>query len=236
MMRTRNGRNDGFVLAAPPTQLSTPRSCAILLLSTILLAMLTSSCHKKPASAAIPNPVPSTPLKATPLTDYEMAEESFDSGDYDAATRFYEASLKTGTPRDFQDRALFRLGLLYGFKGQGTQDLARSQAQFQRLLQQFPKSRFRVEASVLSSLQNEVIRLNNSLEDQQVETEKLKGDLKDREGEVTKLKAGRRDQLQEIDRYKSDLKEQQAKIKALTEELERLKAIDLQRRPSHPPK
>ena len=39
----------------------------------------------------------------------------------------------------------------------------------------------------------------------------------------------------QIDRLKSDVKERDSKIHELTEELQKLKAIDMQRRPSRPP-
>ena len=40
----------------------------------------------------------------------------------------------------------------------------------------------------------------------------------------------------EIEKLSGDLKEQQAKMKNLSEELQKLKAIDMQRQPSRPPK
>jgi hypothetical protein len=182
----------------------------------ILLANLTVSCHKRPPKA-MPPASKSQPAART-LTDFEMGEASYAAGNYAAAASSYEASLINGSAKD-QDRAFFHLGLAYALQGTTPQYFEQSQRALQRLVQQYPGSPYISEATLLLSLQAEIKRLAGGMDAQQAELNNLK----------IKRQA-------EIDGLKNALKEQQAKINALTEELQQLRNIDMERRPSRPPR
>jgi outer membrane protein assembly factor BamD (BamD/ComL family) len=151
----------------------------------LLVAVLVSSCHRRAVQPVVPPPSP-TPSVC------DVAEKSFEAGNYQAAVNDYEACLRANYPKD-QDRVYFRLGLAYAISGNSSQNLRLSRAHLQRIARQFPNSPYRAPAELILSLQTQI--------------EKLGGDLK----------------------------EQERKIKTLTEELQRLKAIDMQRKPSRPP-
>jgi hypothetical protein len=160
----------------------------VLATSLILLAALIVSCHKR-AVPVVPPAVPSSPPAPS---DFEIAENSFDEGNYLAAAKAYEACLHANSAQRL-DWIHFRLGLAYALAGNNAQSLHEAGIHFRRLASQFPKSPYRVPAELILSLNAEIEKLS------------------------------------------ANTKEQQARIKALTEELQRLKAIDMKRNPSRPP-
>jgi hypothetical protein len=195
-------------------KLSAGKLLPVFTLIILLLATVAISCHKR--APKTPAPVSKPQPAATESKDFELGEAGYAAGNYDAAALSYEAYLKSGAAKD-QDKALFRLGLAYALQGETPPNLRQSQIALQQLMDQFPGSPYVPEAKLLMSLQGEIGRLADVLEAQQAEFNSLKS----------------RRQA-EIDGLKNTLKEQQAKIKSLTEELQRLRNIDMQRRPSRP--
>jgi len=205
-----------------------------MIVAVFLLASLVVACNKKPVQPAVTAKPPLPPPVAV-VSDFDLAEGSFDNGNYREAIQSFETYLKTNPPSK-RDRALFKLGLAYALVGQTVSDREQSRLYFQRLASEFPGTPLSTEALLILSLQDEVDRLGGILEEQKAEIAKLNDSLSDQQTEAGKLKAGKREQQVEIEKYRGELKETQARIKELSDELERLKAIDMQRRPSRPPK
>lgn len=173
------------------------------------MALLPWSCNQKPraplppipppqlpkvttrAPVPIPAPIPSTiPTTPAPPTLFDVAEIYFEAGDYARAAEAYEYYLRDHSPRDNEDRALFRLALTRYLPGSPVRDPAQASNLLQQIIKQFPDSSLRPQAELLLNLQTEIDRLRTDV--------------------------GRRDD----------------RIRDLSRELERLKQIDLRRRPA----
>ena len=201
--------NFGFDINRKAGNLELRTSAKILRMAPaviLLLAGFTLSCNKRPPKAAIP----------VSLTDFESGEARFATGDFVAAASFYEEYLKSGSAKD-RDLALYHLGLALALQGATTEILEKSQNTLQQLLQEYPQTAHFSEATLLLSLQTEIKKLSNAADQKEAE-----------------LNGTRTRQQAEIDKLKNEIKEQQARIKTLTEELQRLRDIDMERRPSRP--
>lgn len=194
------------------------RSVTLLILGIFLLM---GACHKNPVHPVAtppspPQPVPvSPPPVPVPATWPELplppsrlpappepplpksfrdGEASFQSGKYVDAIRLYEKYIREDPVTQYEDVALFKLGISHTLACTSAEcranSLARSQEQLKRLVSLFPKSPYSAEARFILSLQTDI--------------EKMKLDAKTRE----------------------------EKIKKLTDELDRLKKIDLERQTS----
>jgi len=172
----------------------------------LLLSGFAISCHKRPPKAVTPS-IP---------TDFELGEARYVAGDFEAAVSFYEAYLKSGSAMD-RDLAFYHLGLAYALQGVTPENLEKSQGMLQQLVQQYPGTTYISEATLLISLQAEIIKLLDAVNQKQVELNGVKAK-----------------QQTEIDELKNEIKDQQARIKTLTEDLQRLRDIDMERRPSRP--
>ena len=148
--------------------------------------------------------------------NFESGEASYAAGDFGAAASFYEAYLSSDLAKD-RGLTLFHLGLAYALQGATPENLEKSQGILQQLVQQYPATPYLAETTLLLSLQEEIKRLADAANQKQVELNGIK----------VKQQA-------EIDRLKNEVKEQQARIKTLTEDLQRLRDIDMERRPSRP--
>jgi hypothetical protein len=155
-----------------------------------------------------------------------LGEARYAAGDFRAAAPFYEEYLRSGPAKD-RDLALYHLGLAYALQGATTENLEKSQTILQQLVEQYPGTAHRSEATLLLSLQGEIKKLSDAAIQKQVE---LNAALQ-RQVDINSVKIKRQ---AEIDKLKDEIKEQQARIKTLTEELQRLRDIDMERRPSRP--
>jgi len=182
----------------------------------ILLLLLSSGCHKKPAvpvpapaRTEVPPPAvtppavtPSQPaaLESAPLpktisapSSFDLGEMNFQLGKYSQAADLYEDFLQADSKSANRDIALFHLGLSLALGNESSRDLQQAEVAFKRLISEFPKSPHRSQAEFILRLQAQIADL------------------------------------------KSDLKERDDRIKRLSEELQKLKEIDMQRRPSRTP-
>ncbi len=202
----RPGPRDGKQLQE--NQMSSKQIAEAVLVTCLVM----TACHRKPARVALRPPVP---------TKLEIGNNSFDAGQYLIAAQSYEAYLKENPGAADRDQALFRLGIIYGLSGNGSEDITRAEGQFRALVSQFPQSRFKPEAEYILSLQTEVEKLRLNLR-------KNTDDLESKDIVI-------KDQDEKLRDRDDRIKDRDEKIRRLTQELERLKKIDLERRPSHPP-
>ena len=145
-------------------------------------------------------------------------------GDYARAADAYETYLRQDAPTGNQDRALFRLALIYAVAKSPIRDLPKALNLLEELVNRFPDSSFKPQAEFVLDIERELetLRSNVSNRDERIrELSQEASRVLDLEGELEKLR--------------SDVSRRDERIRELSQELESLKRIDMQRRPSPPP-
>jgi tetratricopeptide (TPR) repeat protein len=154
-------------------------------------AAVTPPLVEAPKTAPLePAPLPKT---ITTPSSFELGEMDFQVGNYKQAAQSYETFLSSNRESKDRAEALFHLGWSRVLADDSSRDLRQAEVHFQRLIAEFPDSRFRKQAEFILGL------------------------------------------LNQIDKLRADVKERDDKIKRLGEELQKLKDIDLSRKPSRPP-
>ncbi|MBI3896539.1 MAG: tetratricopeptide repeat protein [Acidobacteria bacterium] len=176
-----------------------------------LILWLPWSCQTRPSA---------TP--ASPSTNYfDLGEKYFEAEDYAKAVEAYNLYLQGNPATGYHDRALFRLALAYALPSSPVRDLSRATETWQRLIRLFPQSFYTPQAQFL--LQS------------QAETEQLRGEVQLREAQIQQLQL-LEVELQvkqgDIEKLQTEASRREQRIRQLTQELEKLKQIDMQRRPS----
>jgi hypothetical protein len=153
---------------------------------------------------------PASPALPVPAASLKQGEISFEKADFSQAVQAYENYLRgTPNPKD-HGRVLFRLAMAYAIPGHPSHNPARSTELLNRLVALFPQSPLKPQAEYILRLQAESENLkmvNESTQAVQAELEKTRAGVRERD----------------------------ERIKLLREELDKLKKIDLERRPSRPP-
>ena len=152
-------------------------------------------------------PKTASPSSASPPARLELANHDFEAGRYMESARAYQAYLDENPKAAGRDEVLFKLGIATALSGDSPQSLIKAQAPLQTLIAEYPQSRYRPEAEYILSLQTEVEKLRLESRDRDEKMRAQDGMIRDRD----------------------------EKIRRLTQELERIKKIDLERRPSRPP-
>ncbi|MBI2819901.1 MAG: outer membrane protein assembly factor BamD [Acidobacteria bacterium] len=186
------------------------------LLGLILLPLFPGSCQRRPQTPAAP----------PPLNYLELGDQFYDVGDYPAAIAAYSSYLRE-TPGDAQiDRVLFRLGMAYALPKNPAHDPAQAIAYLNQLTNQFPASPWRPQAELLVGLEQQI--------------QQLRLDIEQRESQIagltSKMEQLNSQRVGELERLQDDLTGRENRIRQLSDELEKLKAIDMQRRPTTPPR
>ena len=116
---------------------------------------------------------------------------------------------------------LFRLGLAYGLPTSPVHDAPQAIRVLQQLVSRFPQSPYTPQGKVILTLQEEVQKLNDNI---------VRGEerLKVQDSDVGQLR-------KKVEKFRADVREREARIRQLNRELEQLKKIDMERRPSRPP-
>jgi tetratricopeptide (TPR) repeat protein len=195
------------------------RNSSFVILFALLLSggchkrstQLNASKNKPPAKTQTDSPplavtppvveAPKTaPLEPAPLpktitipSSFELGEMDFQVGNYKQAAQSYETFLSSNRESKDRAQALFHLGWSRILADDSSRDLRQAEVHFQRLITEFPDSKFRKQADFILGL------------------------------------------LNQIDKLRADVKERDEKNKKLLEELQKLKEIDLSRKPSRPP-
>ena len=160
-----------------------------------------------------------------------VADRAFNSGDYAAAAAAYEEALRTD-PRARTDPAIYlRLGLAFARRGTAAHDPKRAAAVLRDLETRFPKT---LEARQAALLIPE-LEYEGELEAEAALTAAKILDLQDAlallQGEVRTLETSAKASAEQIKRLRAALAEREAQLKRVSDELEQLKRIDLQRAP-----
>lgn len=118
------------------------------------------------------------------------------------------------------DAALFRAALAHALPQSSLYRPAQAREYLDRLIQRFPRSPRREEALHLDAVLSEVARLDSHNTQSEVQIQRL-------DARVDSLQARLEDQRQASSQLQADIHRRDVQIKALQDELERLKAIDL---------
>jgi outer membrane protein assembly factor BamD (BamD/ComL family) len=181
----------------------------VLILVLLGLCLILPGCKKK---TSVP----------TPREYFKQAEKTFEAGDYAKAAEAYEAYLRGEGTKKEQDKVLFRLGLAYSLPTSPVHDAPQAIKALQQLVSLFPRSPYTPQGKVILNLQEEMQKLNNHI----VEREER---LKVQDGDLGQLR-------KEVEKLRADVREREARLRVLNHELEQLKKIDMERRPSRPPR
>lgn len=192
--------------------------------SAIALAMIWIwpwSCQQRQKA---PPPVPPAP------SFYEIGDRNFDSGEYAKAVEAYIAYLQeNATPgKGNQDRVLLRLALAYTFPESPLKDDAQARSYLIRLKQEYPSSPYAREAELLLQARDEADRLRSEVQQRAVHLEQMEQELA-----VLRHTAEDYQNLQaEMEKLRLSITQREERIRQLSDELQRLKQIDMQRRPA----
>lgn len=126
-----------------------------------------------PTQVAAPVPSPTAaPLVAS--TTLELADQTFEAGDYAAALEGYRAHLDGDSASVDTDRALYRLGLLHIANGAPVRDQATGYTLLRRLVREHPESPYRIEAELIIGLNSRVDGLEDEIDRLESQLEALK--------------------------------------------------------------
>jgi hypothetical protein len=191
------------------------------LLWLVVLMVLLSSCQRRQQVVV----VPVTPVLPPPPNPLMIGDESYDVGDYRTAITAYSTYLRENPSGAAADRVLFRMGMAHALAPGPEQDMDLAVFYMNELRKRFPNSPLRPEAELLVSLQLQLRRLR----DEVAQEELLSSGLRQRLNQLGEQQASTAEELQ------GELSRKEDRIRQLSAELERLKAIDMQRRPTTPP-
>ncbi len=217
---------------------------SIVALNLILSGTILSACFHKKTKVTTPSPPPPAVLPSP-----DSAEKHFKAGEYLGAAQAYEDYLKANPQVRDRDRILFRLAISYALAGGEPDNFRKAQNLLRTLFTQFPDSQYKAEIQYILSLQTDIDRLRVDLSEkgdrvhEQDETiQQQAAALADKDKTIQEKDKVLRDKersLREKERILNErdkaLEEMEDKVLKLTQELERMKKIDLQRRPSRPP-
>jgi hypothetical protein len=208
-------------------------------IALMLLFLAPGGCHRRtPAVAGLPPP---TPSPAPPTR--EVAEGSYGAGDYAGATQAYETYLKENPSAEDRDKALFRLAMSYALSGNDPENFRKAQNLLRALFIQFPRSQYKPEAQYILSLQADIDRMRVDIREKddliREQSEAPSPKRVNVPGEKDKISRATNKALREKDKALREkdriIQEKEERILKLTQELERMKKIDLQRAPSRSP-
>jgi outer membrane protein assembly factor BamD (BamD/ComL family) len=109
-------------------------------------------------------------------------------------------------PRSLGDLALFQMGLIYAHPKNPDQDYQRALQRFQRLIKEFPQSKFKNQAQVWVLFIQEIM---------------------DKEGEIGELRHEARQLGKTLGKEEEKVKKLESQVEKLKDQLLRLKEIDL---------
>jgi hypothetical protein len=171
-----------------------------------------------------------------------VGDRYYANGRYPEAAAAYQVYVESGTSdKDQTTRTLYRLGVIFATPGSSTYDPQRSVEILDQLMSVYPGSLYAAEARLLRNLQVEIGNLQQELTVDRVRLTELSVDLAERENELAVLEQQVGDRDGQILTLQDSIPPLRIEIRELVrelaskqqelEQLERLKAIDLDQPP-----
>lgn len=216
----------------------------LLLCVVVAFGFAVSACH--PGKATLPAAPATAPQPAAP-DHLAQANNAFVHADYAEATRNYEGYLRNHPAPQHEDEILFRLAISYAIEGTPVHDPDHARKILADILARFPSGPWRDQANLFLGLNESLRQRELEVSALDVRIEGMKAELAaatTREAEAraraqqlqTTDARERKDKDARIKQLASTVEELEEKFRLLTIELEALKKIDMQRRPSRPPR
>ena len=183
-----------------------------LLYAGTVLLVVAAGCSRKPAP--MPVPVPPAP------TAIELGDQSLRDGLYDRAVQHYQRYLVERPGAPDRDVALFREALASALSGPAGLQPARTL--FDQLITLFPRSFYTVEARLILQLLQDLDKTSVKLSETSVKLSETSAKLSETSVKLSETSVR--------------LGEKETQLKKVAGELDRLKKIDMERRPVRPPK
>jgi outer membrane protein assembly factor BamD (BamD/ComL family) len=149
----------------------------------------------------------------------ERAWTLFAKERYGASLRETEEVLRM-YPRTLGDLALFQMGLIYAHPKNPDQDYRKSLSRFQRMIKEFPESKFRNQAEVWVFFVQEIMDKDWEINELKREGSHLGKALGKEEQKVKELES-------QTERLQAQVEKQKDQLLKLKDQLLRLKEIDL---------
>ena len=171
-----------------------------------------------------------------------VGDQYYDKGRYSEAEAAYAGYLESSsTDRAVSSRALFRLGVIYATLESPMHDPQRSVEMLEQLVARYPECSYAAEATVLldllletgdlalevQQLQSQLTQLEEDLAARETNLFVLQKQLGVKEGELTEVRKGIPPLEAQIQELVRQLEEKESEL----EQLDRLKAIDLESPP-----
>jgi len=161
----------------------------------------------------------------------QQSEKSFKKGEkfiikgrYKEALIEYEKVLRLFPKVSPGDNALFHIGLIWLHPGNPQRDYDKSLISFQSVIHNFPQTRLRETAKVLSYTVTELIRSKNDIKKLKKSADSLQNRLRKKNEEQTKTLKKQIEELKELKKRIGELKKQTGELK---KQLRELKEIDI---------
>ena len=143
-------------------------------------------------------------------TIFKEANDLFSQGSYVPSLIRYEQVLEKYPPSG--DRALFEMGVVYAYPGNGQKDYQKSLGCFQNLLKNYPDSGYRKDGEMMIFHINNVTLKDKTITDLQTTIELLQKEMKKRESETGK-------DHQKIEELEQVVKSRENEIRVLQREV-----------------
>lgn len=177
-----------------------------------------------------------SPQNAKIKSEIARAEFLAGRGNHKEAIVLYEQAIKESSKNPWREKVLFSLGCLYASNENPDRDFARALFYFQRLRNEFPKSRFKAGIQVLAGLLENLVSLESELRARTATFAQKKLSL---EQEIARLIAERlelesswaaeiKQQNKKIRELETLIQTQKIAIEALQQQLKKMKEIDIQ--------
>jgi len=170
------------------------------------------------------------------------ADRRFLAGDAAAAAVAYDSILVSPGFQPHEDELLFRAATAHAVASPGLDDLVRSRTLLHRLVSEHPGSDYRPAAELLLRLYDELLVERRARVDMQESSTRLRDDAESSterlgsvEGELERLRQTLAQLHRQIDQMRGDTAAREEQVRQLREEIDRIKAIDLEQKPATAP-
>ena len=198
-------------------------SCCLLLISGLVFAV---ACKKT-------SRLPPAPVLAE---SFRLAETHFREGEFEKAAQSYEAYLRDYPAAPNRERAIFHLALIHILADSSVHDPRKARELLESLAETTPHSLYGSQAGLILGLRKKSEDLQSQVTRLQVEAAELASGVPLFQAEIETDKSNILALEKEIERLRVDVAEREKRIQQVERELDKLKQIDLQRRPSRRPR